>query len=68
MGFFLFFLSVLKVTNIFVMHISDVHGVKTTTVCDVTMMYCKEWYMENVPCLMNLEMYTVLLCGTIKSI
>ena len=22
---------------------------KTTKVCDVTMMYCKEWYMENVP-------------------
>ena len=27
----------------------DVHGVRTTTVCDVTMMYCQEWYMENEP-------------------
>ena len=24
-------------------------GVRTATVCDVTMMYCKERYMENVP-------------------
>ena len=47
-----FFLSVLKVTNNFVLHINgscDVHGLRTTTVRDVTMMYCKERYMENVP-------------------
>ena len=34
----------------FVLHINggcDVHGL--TTVRDVTMMYCKERYMENVP-------------------
>ena len=53
MGFFpSFFLSVLKVTNIFVLHINgscDVHAVRTTPVCDVTMMYCKERYMENMP-------------------
>ena len=55
MGFFpsfFFFLSVLKVTNTFVLHVNgscDVHGVRTTTLRDVTMMYCKEWYMENVP-------------------
>ena len=51
-SFLLFFLSVLKVTNIFVLHINgscDIHGVGTTPVCDVTMMYCKERYMENVP-------------------
>ena len=52
MGFLpsFFFLSVLKVTNIFVLHINgsyDVHGVRTTAVRDVTMMYCKERYMEN---------------------
>ena len=42
----------LKVTNNFVLHVNsscDVHGVRTTTVRDVTMMYCKEPYMENVP-------------------
>ena len=36
----------------FVLHVKgscDVHGVRTTKVCDVTMMYCKERYMENVP-------------------
>ena len=56
MGFFpsFFFLSVLRVTNTFVLHVNgscDVHGVRgvTTTVCDVMMMYCKERYMENVP-------------------
>ena len=27
----------------------DVHGVRTTKVRDITMMYCKERYMENVP-------------------
>ena len=48
----LFFLSVLKVTNNFVLHVNgscDVHGLRTTTVHDVMMMYCKERYMENVP-------------------
>ena len=53
MGFFpSFFLSMLKVTNTFVLHANgscEVHGVRTTTVRDVTMMYCKEQYMENVP-------------------
>ena len=28
-----------------------VHGLRTITVRDVTMMYCKEPYMENVPLL-----------------
>ena len=47
MGFLPSFLS-----NTFVLHVNgscDVHGVRTKTVCDVTMMYCKERYMENVP-------------------
>ena len=38
-----------KVTNTFVLHVNascDVHGVR---VCDVMMMYCKEWYIEKVP-------------------
>ena len=51
-GPFLLFFSVLKVTNIFVLHVSgncDVCGVRITTVCDVTMMYCQEFYMENKP-------------------
>ena len=49
-----FFLPVLKVTNTFVLYINgscDVHGVcdvRTATVHDVTMMYSKERYMENV--------------------
>ena len=50
--FVLKFFSVLKVTNTFVLHVNsscDVHGARTTTVHDVTMMYCKERYMENVP-------------------
>ena len=37
----LFFLSVLKVTNIFVLHVNrsyDIHGVRATPVRDVTMM------------------------------
>ena len=44
----LFFCLCLKVTNTFVLHVNGsfdvhgVHGVRTTTVCDVTMMYCKE--------------------------
>ena len=41
-----------KVTNTFVLHVNgscDAHGVRTTKVRDVTMMYCKERYMENVP-------------------
>ena len=39
-----FFFSVLKVTNIFCRLVVTVmfHGVRTTTVCDVTMMYCQE--------------------------
>ena len=48
----LFFWSVLKVANNFVLHVNgscDVHGLRTTTVRDVTVMYCKERYMENVP-------------------
>ena len=48
---FFFFLCV-EVTNTFVLHVngsSDVYGVRTTKVCDVTMMYCKERYTENVP-------------------
>ena len=55
MGFFpsFFSLSVLKVTNTFVLHVNgscDIHGVRTTkAVRDITMMYCKERYMENVP-------------------
>ena len=28
---------------------ANIHGVRTTTVRDVTMMYCQKWYMENVP-------------------
>ena len=35
-----------------VLHVNgscDVHSVRTATVRDVTMMYCKERYMENVP-------------------
>ena len=52
-----FLLSVLKVTNNFVLHINgscDVRRIRTTTVRDVTMMYCKERYMENVPCMVQL--------------
>ena len=51
MYIFLIFFSVLKVTNTFVLGVNgncDVHGVRTTTVHDVTMMYCQEWYMEKV--------------------
>ena len=57
----IFFLSVLKVTNTFVLHVNsscDVHGirgVRTTTVRDVTMNYCKERYMENVPRVLGTE-------------
>ena len=39
--FFFFFLSVLKMTNTFVLHVNgsyDVHGVRTTAAHDVTMM------------------------------
>ena len=43
----LFFLSVLKVTNNCTL--MQCHGIRTTAVRDVTMMYCKERYMENVP-------------------
>ena len=57
-----FFLSVLKVTNTFVLHVNGscdvhgVHGVRTTTVRDVTMMYyCKERYMENAPRVLDTE-------------
>ena len=45
----MFFLSA---TNTFVLHVNGscgAHGLRTTTVHDVTMMYCKERYMENVP-------------------
>ena len=48
----LFFLSVLKLTNTFVLHVNgscDVHGIRTTTIRGVTMMYCKERYIENGP-------------------
>ena len=48
----IFFFPVLKVTNTFVLHVNGscgVHGVRTTPVCDVTTMYSKERYMENVP-------------------
>ena len=48
----LFFFSLLKVTKIFVLHVSgncDIRGVRTTTVHDVKMMYSQEQYMENVP-------------------
>ena len=60
----LFFLSVLKVTNTFVLHVNiscSVHGLRTTTVCDVMMMYCKEQYMENVPChcIVQVKLYLV---------
>ena len=51
-GFSFLFLSVSKVTNTFVLHANGsccIHGVRTTTVHDVTMMYCKEQYMEDVP-------------------
>ena len=47
-----FFFSLLKVTKIFVLHVSsncDIHGIRTTTVHDVKMMYSQERYMENVP-------------------
>ena len=46
------FFFCVKVTNTFVLHVNgscDIHGVRTTKVCDVTMMYCKEWYIEKVP-------------------
>ena len=56
MGFFpLLFVSVLKETSTFVLHVNsscDVYvicGLRTTTVCDVALMYCKERYMEIVP-------------------
>ena len=52
MYFFPSFFFWLKVTNTFVLHVSgncDVCGVRTTTVCDLTMMYSQEWYTENVP-------------------
>ena len=48
-----FFFSLLKVTKIYVLHVSgncDIRGVRTaTTVRDVKMMYSQERYMENVP-------------------
>ena len=50
--YFSLFFSVLKVTNAFVLRVSgncNVRGIRTVTVCDVTMMYCQEKYMENVP-------------------
>ena len=53
--FFFFFSSMLEATNTFVLHVNsccdvhDIRGVRTTPVCDVTMMYSKERYMENVP-------------------
>ena len=43
---------VLKVTKTFVLRVSgncEVRGVRTTAVCNVTVMYCREQYMENVP-------------------
>ena len=53
MGFFCsFFLSVFKVANTFVLHVNGscgVHGLQTTTVRDIAMMYRKERYMENGP-------------------
>ena len=52
MVFPFFFFVCVKVTNTFVLHIngsSDVHGVRITKVRDVTMLYCKERYMEGVP-------------------
>ena len=51
-SFFFFFFSLLEVTHIFVLRVSgncNVRGVRTTTVCDVTVMYSQERYMENVP-------------------
>ena len=39
-------------TKIFVLRVSgncDIRGIRTTTVCDVKMMYSQERYMENVP-------------------
>ena len=47
--FFRSFFFCVKVTNTFVLHVNgscDIHGVRTTKVCDVTMMYCKECYIE----------------------
>ena len=49
---FPFFFFVLKVTDTFVLCVisnCEVCGVRTTTVRDVTMMYCQKRYMENVP-------------------
>ena len=44
--------SLCKVTKTFVLLLAcsqyDVHDV-SRTVCDVMMMYSKEWYMENLP-------------------
>ena len=52
MYFSLFFIfSLLKVTKIFVLRVSsncDIHGIRTTTVRGVKMMYSQERYMENV--------------------
>ena len=50
-GNFFFFLCV-KVTNTFVLlswdvTVYDARDVRTT-VCDIMMMYSKEWYMENL--------------------
>ena len=47
---FFFFFSLLKVTKVFVLHVSgnrDIRGVRTT-VRDVKMMYSQERYMKNV--------------------
>ena len=55
-----FFFSLLKVTNIFVLCVSgncDVRGIRTTTVCDVTMMYSQERYMKNVPKRFSANLY-----------
>ena len=46
------FFSCVKSDNTFVLHVNGscgVRGVRTTPVCDVTTMYSKERYMENVP-------------------
>ena len=48
-SFLLFFFVCVKIVVLHVNGSYNVHGIRTTPVRDVMMMYCKERYMENVP-------------------
>ena len=59
------FLSVLRATKTFILYVKgscNVHGVRTTTECDVMMMYCKEQYVhgECADCGDSLTVYKLI--------